>query len=712
MKQILTFLVMFMLMMGTVIAPPPVPQPVRGFLELNGQSLAGYVIEITNLRTGETVSGIDKPSLVTEPAGFSFDLSFFKEGYISKSAVYVGDTIRINAVALSDPQSSIDVIFDPEIAFPEVRISMVNQQTIFVCPDGSNVVNSADCPVEEEPEPEEPEDVVEIETKVVSVGDDAIVEADYGQPIEIVLTDSKVSNLLDLELDYDGEDYDIHEEVYFKGIVLTSLDDEDYELNPYLNILEGDVEYRYVFEDEIPYDDIHLEEALEITFLGKELKIIEAGASELVIRSGTEYSKKEGDGFKVLGRDVVILAVGENSVSVEVGGVAETVNDGEDRDINGLRVLVESIIYNGYEGGTKLVDLVIGIETDEVVKDGDDFELFVEDAEDYKWVINLPDYIGIISQEDYISIDEDEEYMPLGVGDSLALPNDYLVFTFEGVSEEEMTDLTFKVKDGFLNVKGDSNSDTFVFGSDEYDEIRVSEEGIFDDDEELITTDKVRIGDSDTFLELGSVKIGKLTILLDMSDILYDGISYAFEETDFLDYLGMVFRDPENAVEDQTGFKVSVPEERPEITLLISSEVPSVPVVEPEAPVDEEGDTGVVTPPNDTTTTPVLPPITKYICSDGSEVSDKSNCPVEDEDKVVPPVEPESDLKTILITMIASIIGVFTWGKGFAGLIKYYLRLAEETNDRTLAKKYKDRAEKMAKTVVFNFLAGKYKKEK
>ena len=60
--------------------------------------------------------------------------------------------------------------------------------------------------------------------------------------------------------------------------------------------------------------------------------------------------------------------------------------------------------------------------------------------------------------------------------------------------------------------------------------------------------------------------------------------------------------------------------------------------------------------------------------------------------------------------MIASVIGVFAWGKGFAGLIKYYLRKADETDDRELAKKYRDRAEKMAKTVVINFLAGKYKK--
>lgn len=101
-----------------------------------------------------------------------------------------------------------------------------------------------------------------------------------------------------------------------------------------------------------------------------------------------------------------------------------------------------------------------------------------------------------------------------------------------------------------------------------------------------------------------------------------------------------------------------------------------------------------------------------YVCSDGSQVVDASLCP-----KVIdePPVEPVDDnqIQDWLIGLIAGIIGVFAWGAGFAGLIKYYLRLAKEADkagNRELAKKHRERAEKMAKTVVLNFLAGKYKK--
>ena len=95
--------------------------------------------------------------------------------------------------------------------------------------------------------------------------------------------------------------------------------------------------------------------------------------------------------------------------------------------------------------------------------------------------------------------------------------------------------------------------------------------------------------------------------------------------------------------------------------------------------------------------------IETIICEDGSEVSVASDCPKED----------YSSLQILLIGMIAAIIGIFSWGKGFAGLIKYYLRLAKEAKgrgERELAIKYQQRAEKMAKTVLTNFMAGKYKK--
>lgn len=80
--------------------------------------------------------------------------------------------------------------------------------------------------------------------------------------------------------------------------------------------------------------------------------------------------------------------------------------------------------------------------------------------------------------------------------------------------------------------------------------------------------------------------------------------------------------------------------------------------------------------------------------------------------EVVPVDDGLSNLEVGLVTLLATLIGVFAWGKGFAGLIKYYLRRAKEERakgNKELANQLESRAKKMAETTITNFLAGKYK---
>ena len=125
--------------------------------------------------------------------------------------------------------------------------------------------------------------------------------------------------------------------------------------------------------------------------------------------------------------------------------------------------------------------------------------------------------------------------------------------------------------------------------------------------------------------------------------------------------------------------------------------------------------------------------VVRYVCWDGTAVESQSSCPVQSQPEpviVVKEVTVEKiycedgtevgdkadcagiEWEAWLIGLIAGIIGLFAWGKGFAALIKYYLKKAKEfesIGDKATAKRYKERAEKMAKTVITNFLAGKYK---
>ncbi len=689
MKKILTLSIITMFLMSLfgsfTSAAPPVPAPIRGYFTVNGQSMVGYIVEATNGRTGEVISGDNHIEMVTQSGGFAFDLSFFTQGYAGPIAgVYPGDVITVQIRSMADASVSFNV---PESTPYAITIAVTSGQTVYVCQDGSTVFNLANCPVEEEEE--DPEQEVEDETKVVSSedGKSASVEAYLGQTIDICVTDNKVSKLLDEEIKYDSEGYDIHEEACFKGVVLTSLDDEDYGLNPYLNVLAGDLTYGYYFEDLFPYEDVHTEIPLNIVILGDNYRIVYISEDMIVVRNGEEYFIEEGKTEKFNGKDIKVKTIFENDIMVVVAGVEQSINDGDSKEINGINILVENILYK--DGGPNYVELIIGTEGEIEIKDGDDYK----DGDKFKWAIDMPNYIRVVNQQDYNSIDSDEEYKAIGIGSGLSLPNDYLNFNFKGMSDSDVVDLTFKVDDGYLNVKGDSNSDAFVFGTDEYDEINVDVNGIYDEDEVLITSDKVRIGDSETFLELGSVKIGLLTIKLDMSDILYDGVSFLAEETNFLDYFGIIFKDPENAVEDQSGFKVSIPEERPEITLTIGSESIVVPPDDDVVVIPPDDDVVVippivppVTPP---VTPPTPPPIVKIICEDGTEVDSAEDC-----------VKEEEKWGDTLFEQLLTVVGVVLaalgvqWNRGILGIVRYHWKAGRKAQAMktlfTLAKRAKE----------------------
>ncbi len=662
MKKLFSILTILMFLFSSLaIAGPPVPAPIIGKFTINGAGTLGYIVEAQNLRTLETISGREIDSMTTEPNGFFFDLSYFAQGYVGPSPVYPGDVIEVRVVGF--PTSAIQFNI-PEVTPYTISLS-VTTGSVVQCADGSIVSDISLCPEIEEPEPEPEEKVVEVETKVSSSEDKdtASVEADYGQEIEVQVTNTKLDILKDGTLDFNGEDYDYREIIYFAGKIETSIVEEDYELDPYLILSEGAIEYRYKFDDVIDLSEIEEDEELEISFLGKDIKIIEAWKDEITVRSGREEFLKEGEAVVISGKVVTVKTVGETSIMVDVSGAEQIIGLEESREVNGIYVLVDNILYKDYEDG--YVELIIGTQSDKTVRDGDDFELFIEDDETFKWVISLPDYIGIVSQEEYKSVDEDEDYKPLGLGDSFSLPNGYVDIKFSSITDTPRTEITFKVKDNQLLVKGDDGD--FVSPTDEYDRVYIDSTGIYDDDDVLIATDRIRLGDSDTYLELGSVRIGKLVIKLDMSDILYDGISYLAEDGRFLDYLGIIFSDPEDGVDEQSGFEVSIPEERPEATITFSAgteviEDDTTPTDDTEEDKDVEDTTTPTTP--DTTTTTIPPVVEPPVVTP----------PVEPD---VPPVDDEDKFTDTIFFKLLELLGIILatlgvkWRAGFLGLAKY-----------------------------------------
>jgi hypothetical protein len=134
-----------------------------------------------------------------------------------------------------------------------------------------------------------------VEDKVTSDGKTASVEAYYGECIDIVITDTKLSKLIDEQIDFDTEDYDVHEEIRVKAKIATSFDNIDYGFVPYVEIGEGDISYLYVFDDALPLSEIADDEELEIVFLGVPLEIVKHTGSSITIRYGEEKDVNEGE---------------------------------------------------------------------------------------------------------------------------------------------------------------------------------------------------------------------------------------------------------------------------------------------------------------------------------------------------------------------------------------------------------------------------------
>lgn len=653
MKKYLTILIGLMLI-ASAIAAPPMPFPIDGRITINGEyQTTGYEVKIENINTGA-----EAINLVQNGAYFY---------NLQKLGWWFGDTIRITACTVhpdciheftiesSDPHRHNFNIVDASIP-----------PTEYVCPDGSTIVTDvADCP---EPEPE-------VVDKVTSDDLTASIEAFYGEQIDVKVLHNKLEKLLKEEIEFDGEDYDVHEELYFSGIVKTSIDDEDFGEYPYLLLEEGAVKYKFVFDDVIDLFDIDEDEPLVIVFLGKEIEIIEADDDKITVLSGEERLFTEDETFD----GIKVITIEDDYAYINYNGESKKITEGETDDIGGRDFYVYEVIVD--EDGPDYATIIYGDNVKQTVEDGDDFELFIEDDEVFRWLINLPDSVGIENQKEYIELDEDE--IPLGLTQTFVFPNDYATIQFSEISETEMYDLRVKVKDDFLVIEGDKD----VF-DDDYDTVRVKADGIYNEDDELLYTDKIRIGDSDIFLERGSAIIGKLEILLDMADILYDAISFANKDEIYLDHFGIIFSDPEDAIDEQKGFEILVPEERPEVTITIGKI---------KVPVLTTTSISETTIPDTTTPTTVVSTVTT----------------IPETTTTIPEEDDDSTLQDFLLGLIASIIGIFAWGKGFAGLIKWRLKKAkeaDETGDKELAKKYRNTAEKMAKTTIFNFMAGKYKR--
>lgn len=290
--------------------------------------------------------------------------------------------------------------------------------------------------LEKEPEPEPaPEPILPDVTGEVILPEptgEVIDEIEFGQVVQESLDDSDLE-LFDGKIPFDDDDYDAHEEINidfllaFNGFGF----EEDFFGSPYFIFESGDLEYKYIFDDEVTLSDISEDEPVDISFLGKILSIIEADSSSITVKSGDEHFLSEGGTVDIDGKVLTLLLVGDDEVMVSYNEESSTIDEGETEEIGGLDVRADEVL-NNYRGG--VATLVTGLDVIKTIDDGDEW---IEDDE--RFLFGMSTGGGELSSLsiywDLTSDELDDDYPPLGAGDSVSFPDDFAKVTFTGLDD-------------------------------------------------------------------------------------------------------------------------------------------------------------------------------------------------------------------------------------------------------------------------------------
>jgi len=296
-----------------------------------------------------------------------------------------------------------------------------------------------------------------------------------GENIGDTINDNDWSLLQDDEVRFDGDNYDIHDEIFLRDsltIVTNALGyDEDFGNQPFLITEDKDaIVYSYVFDDMINYSDISNDEPLEINFLGKDYKLVDVSPTEVEFEYGYETFMNEGDSVHYEEHEIVLEMVSDTKVLISVDGVGELIEEGDSDVVNGVEIKITEVLSNDRGG---IATLVIG---DSVVQELDNGDEFM-DMEDYEFNIitdgdNLQE-LQVVYEPKFKKLDTEPE--ALAVGNSLNFA-DFFSLEFSGLENIDYTDYQITLDEVTEQDELTSDQNAVIVESDEDDGIEVDGE--------------------------------------------------------------------------------------------------------------------------------------------------------------------------------------------------------------------------------------------
>jgi hypothetical protein len=293
------------------------------------------------------------------------------------------------------------------------------------------------------------------------------------EEIDKSLDDGEISHLIDSIISFKSSDYDVSEHLILTdSMASSSISEEDFEDKPYLIFQKKSIKYKYRFDESIDYYEVDEEDPLNIKLLGEKLRITDIEDGEMTVRIAKEYFLYTNDLVTVDDKVIKLVRVGSaNSIIVDVDGVQETIPGGHTETVNGIEITNDETFYDSGSFESCAATLLIGEDVEKTIKDGD----YYSDNEIWEYKIEVEDdkpVISLILDVDYTEIDDDEDYKALGLGDSLSLPNDYIIITYSKV-DADYTEYSFE-EEGSYYVLSTSEEDI----DDEFKKVYLNNEKI------------------------------------------------------------------------------------------------------------------------------------------------------------------------------------------------------------------------------------------
>lgn len=371
---------------------------------------------------------------------------------------------------------SIFVMLALIISVSAETIDLNNYKSSFVTPDGkfngkiavgskadvSDYISSfslANSLVKKQVEVVEPTEAVDEEISIGSA---------LASKISQELSPTDIDGLLDSSVHFGSSDYDVSEVIILgqagRNLTVKSslTSDEDYQTDVVLEADRDSIKYYYKFDDSIDLSKVSSSTPLEISVLGKKVKITDVvSPTSFTAFVGNERVLNVGDEISVEGKRVKLVNIGENNaIVVSVDGVTGIISGSASREINGVEIVNEQTFYTVEKEGRAAV-LVIGGDAVQTYRDGDAF--IGEDKNDPDWVWNLGNLETVASSSPSASSDgsgpvigvennfvlNDASDSPPREGGEIFLPFNYATIRFDKLTVNQSDYQTYSI--GFDN---------------------------------------------------------------------------------------------------------------------------------------------------------------------------------------------------------------------------------------------------------------------